>query len=669
MRSNGGMEPLPIVLPAAAAEPPKAPLPLLAAAMPVLAGVVLWLITGSLFSLCFAALGPVMMVASLVDSTRGRRKERRRLEGEEARAWAAAEEQLGHSHREERRHRSNLLPDAATSIVHPPLRGSVPPGPETPILVGRGDVPSGVRTTGGEHGRAREFQERARVLVSAPTAVPLGAGVCLRGPLPVTTAVARALVLQICLRFRAVQTAVRDAGLAPEFPSLPKASMRKGLRISVTTASEPLSEADAAICLVPAGGDVPDGITTVVDVVEPGRAILRTPDGVIDIAVEGVSREQFGAITSTRLAPEAAEGELPDIVGLDELEQVASGSGLPATIGSSARGDRVVDIVEDGPHAIVTGTTGTGKSELLVTWVAAMAAAHGPERVTFVLADFKGGTAFEPLRDLPHVVAVITDLDEHDARRGVSSLRAELRRRESVLAAAGVRDIRDAALPRLVIVVDEFAALLQDHPDLGAVFTDIAARGRALGMHLILGTQRAAGVVRDALAANCPLRLTLRLSDPADSRAVIGSTVAAELPGGPASRGLCLVRRPQDDEPEPTRIALTRAADLRRIADRWRHADAARSPWLPPLPVLLPLDGHPGISIGSRPAEGAEAQLVWGLADDPESQSQPELTLRVGQERGVAVIGAPGTGRTTALRVLSAQHADALWMPSDLEGL
>src|SRR5690606_25871109 len=121
-------------------------------------------------------------------------------------------------------------------------------------------------------------------------------------------------------------------------------------------------------------------------------------------------------------------------------------------------------------------------------------------------------------------------LDGDGARRGVTSLRAEMRHREEVLARAGAREIGDPALrlARLVIVVDEFAALLAEHPELGDVFIDIAARGRALGMHLVLGTQRAAGVVREALAANCPLRLSLRVADAADSRAVVGVADAAE---------------------------------------------------------------------------------------------------------------------------------------------
>lgn len=174
----------------------------------------------------------------------------------------------------------------------------------------------------------------------------------------------------------------------------------------------------------------------------------------------------------------------------------------------------------------------------------------------------------------------MTDLDDEGARRGVQSLTAELRRREAVLADLGAKNIAEAdgRLARLVIVVDEFAALLQDHPDLGAVFTDVAARGRALGMHLILGTQRAAGVIRDGLAANCPLRVSLRVTEAADSRLVIGSDDAAELPGGAASRGLAFVRRPQDAAATAVRVALAGASDLRGISARWPDATAPASP-------------------------------------------------------------------------------------------
>ena len=655
------MDPLPIVLPATQVPPRRAPLPFLAAGMPVVAGVVLWLITGSLFSLCFAALGPVMMVASLVDSGRGRRREQRRILEEDERSWAVAEEQLSSLHGEERHRRWGQHPDAATCSQEPPLRGTEPPEARTPVVVGSGAVASIIRTTGGDGERARELQERARVLESAPIIVPLGAGICVRGPQPLTLAVARALVLQLSLRFAPGQLKLVGEGFPDgDYAGLPhSSSLRRGFRLGVGPASIREVEADATIWLARSGEEVPDGILTVLDLQEPREATLRTPEGVVSIAAEGVSRQQFETIAARRLASDDEADAVPEAVEFAQLVQTPAESGLRAVIGRGAGADGEVDIVEDGPHAIVTGTTGTGKSELLVTWVTAIAASYGPERVNFVLADFKGGTAFEPLRALAQVTAVMTDLDEAGARRGVESLRAELRRREGALAAAGVRDIADVEIPRLLIVVDEFAALLQDHPDLGAVFTDIAARGRALGMHLILGTQRASGVVRDSLAANCPLRLSLRVSDPSDSRAMIGTAAAAEIPGGVSARGLCLVRRPQDDDAEPLRVALTREDDLSGVAKRWAHLPRPASPWLLPLAEMIPLP-EDATRTGS-------SEILWGVADVPESQEQPRLVIRAGQDRGIAVIGAPGSGRTAALRVLAAQVPEALWIPADPE--
>ena len=263
---------------------------------------------------------------------------------------------------------------------------------------------------------------------------------------------------------------------------------------------------------------------------------------------------------------------------------------LPAVIGIEAGDPFVVDLVADGPHAVVGGVTGSGKSELLVTWIIALCAAHSTRHVSFLLADFKGGTAFDVLADVPHVTGVITDLDGAGARRAIDSLRAEVRWREAELARAGARDILDPRvdLPRLVIVVDEFAALLGEHPELHAVFTDVAARGRALGMHLMLGTQRPAGVVRESLLANCPLRISLRMTDPADSRAILGTDDAAALPGGYSGRGLALVRTAGDPSPRRVRIALSSLSDSQAIgaAD---DGPRPRRPWLPELPGRIDL--------------------------------------------------------------------------------
>ncbi|KQZ24602.1 FtsK/SpoIIIE domain-containing protein [Microbacterium sp. Root553] len=656
------MESLPIVIPPAPVPARRPPTPFVAALVPVAAGVALWAVTGSLFSLCFAALGPLMILASLVDGARSRRRSRREGAVENERAWTRVEEQLTAQHDEERRGRWHRHPDAAACLDQPPLRGSDPVDPHTEIVVGSGVGVSAVRASGGDGERERAFRERCGRLDDVPVTVPLGGGVALRGGLPLVESVARALVLQLALRFGVAQLMIcgdrlEDWGLA-HLPQA-KGDRRGAFRLGVALAGSRRPDCDSVIWMLHRDDDVAEGITTVIDIDEPGRAFVRTPQGVVRVSVEGLSHDQAVAIAVSRVGDAEEVDTLPAEVALGDLRQQGSPSGLPAMIGRGERDDVGFDIVEDGPHAIVTGTTGTGKSELLVSWVTAVATAHGPDRVVFVLADFKGGTAFDPLRELPQVAAVITDLDEEGARRGVSSLTAELRRRESVLAAAGARDVREVDMPRLVIVVDEFAALLQEHADLGIVFTDIAARGRALGMHLILGTQRASGVIRDALASNCPLRVSLRVSDSADSRAVIGTDAAAELPGGVAARGVALVRRPQDEQARVMRVALTGAADIRAVAALWADAEAPRSPWLPALERRIPWSEVRG--------EQSAGRVILGRVDDPEHQRQPLDSMAVGSDRGLSVVGAPGSGRTSVLRALAAQDDEALWIPSDPE--
>ncbi len=117
----------------------------------------------------------------------------------------------------------------------------------------------------------------------------------------------------------------------------------------------------------------------------------------------------------------------------------------PLRSGSDAHGPVWLDLVAQGPHALIAGTTGSGKSELLVAWVVALAALNPPSRLSFLLVDFKGGAAFAPLADLPHVVGILSDLDGRLAARAVESLRAELRRRERLLADRAARSDRRAA--------------------------------------------------------------------------------------------------------------------------------------------------------------------------------------------------------------------------------
>ena len=287
----------------------------------------------------------------------------------------------------------------------------------------------------------------------------------------------------------------------------------------------------AVVVAVPAGDAVPAMCRSVLDVGSIGRA-RWSPDASLATDVDVVHVAGTSIATATSVArvlarlhdpedPALAPGSLPMSVALGELsEQHGAGPiddaiAIAATwrsngndprpvapLGLAADGVVEVDLVGDGPHALVAGTTGSGKSELLRTLVVTLAAGSSPEHLTFVLVDYKGGATFDACADLPHTVGLVTDLDDRLAERALTSLEAELRRRERLLRAVGAADLCDyrsapgrTPLPRLVVVVDEFAALSAELPAFVPALVGIAQRGRSLGIHLVLATQRPAGVV------------------------------------------------------------------------------------------------------------------------------------------------------------------------------
>ncbi|WP_147261923.1 FtsK/SpoIIIE domain-containing protein [Blastococcus sp. TF02A-26] len=405
--------------------------------------------------------------------------------------------------------------------------------------------------------------------------------------------------------------------------------------------------------------------------------------------------------------PETGSSRLPDSVRLvDVLPGTPPGSSgwsrrrdaLTAVLGRCAEGPVAVDLCRDGPHALVAGTTGAGKSELLQTLIAGLAVAHPPDRCSFLLVDYKGGAAFAEAATLPHTVGVVTDLDARTTARALHSLTAELSRREALLAAAGVPDVTglpdDADLARLVIVVDEFAGLAEELPDFVPGLVAIAQRGRSLGVHLVLATQRPAGVVSPEIRANCSLRICLRTTDEADSRDVLGTGVAAHLPDRRPGRAFLRVGaaapvpfqvarvagRPDLglDHPRvrrwewPTSAAPARAereegpTDLARIvADLVRRADrqgAVRPhrPWTPPLPDRLA-----AVDLPAPGAPGARSRLRVGLVDRPDLQRQDVLTVDLSRGGGWLAVGGPASGRTTFLRTVLGEAVDS-HSPADL---
>ncbi|MEM9562126.1 MAG: FtsK/SpoIIIE domain-containing protein, partial [Actinomycetota bacterium] len=281
------------------------------------------------------------------------------------------------------------------------------------------------------------------------------------------------------------------------------------------------------------------------ELVEVGTGLAWAP--IVPVLADGVVAPMARSLARFT-DPEAAGAgvSLPDQALLRDLLGIAPEAGAvgrawadppdgcQALLGAGEQGALGFELLRDGPHALVAGTTGAGKSELLRSLVVSLAARYGPDQVTFVLVDFKGGGAFDVFAELPHNVGVVTDLDEHLAGRALRCLQAELKHRELRLRDAGVSDLVDLPpggdpLPRLLIIVDEFATLAAELPDFLDALVDVAQRGRSLGIHMILATQRPTGVVDAKIRANTNLRIALRVQDDRDSIDVIGSGDAADI--------------------------------------------------------------------------------------------------------------------------------------------
>ncbi|HEY3728743.1 MAG TPA: FtsK/SpoIIIE domain-containing protein [Solirubrobacteraceae bacterium] len=488
-----------------------------------------------------------------------------------------------------------------------------------------------------------------------------------------------------------------------------RALLRSGKRVS-------------GIVLARSSERLPAACTTVIELAdEAGEARLFRPqvgERVDPLLVAGASAETARECALALARFEDADlqvigGALPDYVGLFSLIGISDPDGaqlrerwragaarttLDATFALSEDGPLDIDLVRDGPHGLVAGTTGAGKSELLRSLVASLATDYAPARVNFVLIDYKGGSAFGECAELPHTVGMVTDLDEHLGERALRSLEAELRYRERVLREHRASDLVEydrlvaegatAPLPRLLVIIDEFATLAAELPDFVASLVGIAQRGRSLGVHLVLATQRPSGAVNENIRANTNLRVCLRVQTPQDSSDVIDSPAAAKIPRNQPGRAHV---RLGPSELIPVQTALvtgTTAAgpsaavsmepfvldaegatgthgdgeqpdlpsDLRRLVSAAAQAFAdeppLRRPWLPPLAPEVELDGLLGLG-PPRPLAGERGLVVaLALADDPEAQAQYPVGWNV-NAGNLLMYGIGGSGTTTALATLA----------------
>lgn len=427
--------------------------------------------------------------------------------------------------------------------------------------------------------------------------------------------------------------------------------------------------------------------------------------------IRDVSGDEGGAIPDACRLLDVIEMEPPTTEGIAARWSMG-GRSTSAVVGASFDGPFSIDLVRDGPHGLVAGTTGSGKSELLQTIVASLAVVNRPDAMTFVLVDYKGGSAFKDCVKLPHTVGMVTDLDTHLVERALESLGAELRRREHILAEAGTKDLEDyivamrrnpslAPMPRLLIVIDEFASMARELPDFVAGLVNIAQRGRSLGIHLILATQRPSGVVSPEIRANTNLRIALRVTDASESADVIDAPeagyIAKSTPGRayvrlgaasllPFQSGRVGGRRPGAaastsapapftsaldwgaiGRPAPERPAAPRSSsdddlltDLAVLVEAIQGANAQlaippqHSPWLPALTERMVLDELEAPGTVSR--DGL-VPAPYAVDDLPGEQARRTATIDLTTFGHMMISGAPRTGRSQVLRTLAGSIA------------
>lgn len=503
-----------------------------------------------------------------------------------------------------------------------------------------------------------------------------------------------------------------------------------------------MANADAlratVVVLAPTAADVPTTCGARVDVASDGTAtyVESGQDGRIetDVLADGTDLDLAHDL-ARRLAPlhladggmEADEADtvrLAELLGAEDPGQLevsrswlttaaltrgSASSLLQAPVGLRRDGDALVlDLKEAaeggmGPHGMIVGATGSGKSELLRSLLAALAARHAPDLLSFLLVDFKGGAAFSELAELPHVAGLVTNLADDMAlvERVEQALRGELDRRQELLRSEGNLDSirqyhaacaaegRASEMSYLVIVVDEFGELLVARPEFLDTFLAIGRLGRSLGMHLVLSTQRLdEGRIR-GLEPHLRYRIGLRTYTAVESRAILGSPAAFELPALPGlgylkvdtvmqrfKAGLVsLPHRPAERldrdrlvTPLLRPLSLTPPSlgnapagapsgphsDLSVLARRIKDAAGthrARPVWLDPLPDALTMGQ---VEQRFPPAPGSIGlRATLGVIDLPERQSQHPLVLELSGSGGnLGIVGAPRTGKSALVRSL-----------------
>ena len=361
-----------------------------------------------------------------------------------------------------------------------------------------------------------------------------------------------------------------------------------------------------------------------------------------------------------------------------------------------------------GPHGLIAGTTGSGKSETIQSYILSLAVNFHPHDVAFLLIDYKGGGMANLFKNLPHLLGTITNLDGVQSMRALASINAEIHRRERLFGEFEVNHINQyqkkfkngeatEPLPHLFIISDEFAELKVNQPDFIKKLVSIARVGRSLGVHLILATQKPSGVVDDQIWSNSRFKIALKVADRSDSNEMLHTPDAAEITQ--TGRAYLQVGNNEvyelfqsawsgaDYQPEKDDMGiedhtiylinelgqyeilnedLSGLEDADEIKEVPTELDAivhnihllceeqeippVPQPWLPPLKERIALEELEEVQPAIAWAQEKSLSILLGMADIPQAQKQEAVSINLAKDGHVLLYGSPGTGKTTFLQ-------------------
>ncbi|SIT70692.1 type VII secretion protein EssC [Edaphobacillus lindanitolerans] len=384
---------------------------------------------------------------------------------------------------------------------------------------------------------------------------------------------------------------------------------------------------------------------------------------------------------------------------LDYWQTNESSRSLAVPIGYKGRDDLLELNLHErahGPHGLLAGTTGSGKSEFLQTYILSLAVNFHPHEVAFLLIDYKGGGMAQPFRNIPHLLGTITNIEgsRNFSLRALASIKSELKRRQRLFdrytvthineyTALHKNGVAEEPLPHLFLISDEFAELKSEEPEFIRELVSAARIGRSLGVHLILATQKPGGIIDDQIWSNARFRVALKVQDASDSKEIlkngdaatitvtgrgylqVGNNEVYELFQSAWSGAPYLSESHEGEEEialvtdlglEPLSSLSVSSASRKsglteieavtaRIAEAAKEIGAGRlsSPWLPPLPDRL---SRTGLRTYSAPG------FAIGLVDEPEKQSQRPVGYNPATDGNVGIFGSPGYGKSYTLQSL-----------------